>query len=298
MSITTRRGPAAYTRLPLRDDDGVPSFVEEENFYKKVEWQTMLTVISLAKTAGWRTALTGIRNDVVKKAIGDPIKTMFLELVRISPGERVLDLGAGWGSLSMQIAKRYSDVEVYAFDKASEGLLFLNVVKGQEKLANLHIARVDTMDIPMADSSFDVAFIIRALESIGESVKNISPLEAQLKLLHEVRRLLRDGGRAVIGVENRFSYKYLTGRHASEHTAVIHSQSGYRNLFLKGAGFKKVETFVASPNCRFPRAISDPSSVRKMMIASHKEKDLKWIRIFPDSFLRMVVPSFYFIVEK
>jgi ubiquinone/menaquinone biosynthesis C-methylase UbiE len=311
-----------YTRSPLSYTDGVPSFIETDYYYREVDRYTMLNVISLAKSLGWRRVTTGIENIVVKRYISDPIRTLFLELVRISPNQRVLDLGAGWGSLSMQISKRYPGVEVYAFDKTIEGLLFLNLVREQEKLPNLHIARADASDIPMEKESFDVAFIIGVLEWVGASMKNMSPLDAQLKVLNEVKRLLKKGGRAVIGIENRFSYQYLKGkrdhsgmkfasvlpksltnlymkaRFNEEYRTYIYSYSGYRKLFLERAGFSNVETYVTDPNYRFPKAISDPGSVREMMISSHKKRDWKWIRLLPDSVLRAVAPSFYFIVEK
>jgi ubiquinone/menaquinone biosynthesis C-methylase UbiE len=321
MSLSVEK-PSEFTRPPHATLDGVPSFVKEDYFYREVDRQTILNIISLAKTIGWKSVTTSITNTVVKRYISDPIRTLFLELVRIPPGSKVLDLGAGWGSLSMQIAKRYHGVDVFAFDKTLEGLLFLDVVKNQEKLSNIHIAHVDASDIPMADESFDIALIIGVLEWTGESVKDSSPVEAQLKVLQEVRRLLRKGGKAVIGIENRFSYEYLRGkrdhsgmrfasvfpksltnaymktRYRREYRTYIYSHSGYQNLFLGRAGFTAMETFVTSPSYRFPKAISDPINVRKMMVASHRKNDQRWIRLLPDSILRRVVPSFYFIVEK
>lgn len=310
-----------FSKAPLSIIDGVPSFVKEEYYYREVGRHKILNMISLARTMGWRR-VTSETETVVGRYISDPIRTMFLELVRISPGERLLDLGAGWGSLSMQIAKRYPAVEVFALDKTLEGLLFLNIVKEQERLSNLHIARVDAADIPMEDSSIDVAIVIGVLEWAGESMKNLSPVEAQLRLLGEIKRLLRKGGRAVIGIENRYGYKYIRGkrdhsgvryasvmpksltnaymraRYGTVYRTYIYSEPGYRNLFIDQAGFRKVNTYVTAPNYRYPEAISDPTSIRKMMYASHKEKDRKWFRLLPDSLLRKIAPSYFFVLEK
>ena len=67
----------------------------------------------------------------------------------------------------------------------------------------------------MEDGSIDVAIIIGVLEWAGESMRNMSPLDAQLKLLAEIKRLLRKGGRVVVGIENRYGYKYLRGKRGS-----------------------------------------------------------------------------------
>ena len=309
-----------FSRPPLFFVDRVPSFVEEDYYYREVKRHQILNMISLARTMGWRR-VTSETETHIQRYIADPIRTMFLELVSIFPGEKVLDLGAGWGSLSMQIAKRY-DAEVFAFDKTLEGLLFLNVVKEQERLSNLHIARVDAADIPMPDKSIDVAIIIGVLEWAGESMKSMSPLQAQLKLLGEIKRLLRKGGRLVVGIENRYGYKYLRGkrdhsgvrfssvmpkslansymkaRYGREYRTYIYSESGYRNLFLNQTGFKSMETFVTAPNYRYPEAISDLKSTREMMYAAHKKKDRKWFRLLPDSLLAKIVPSYFFVLEK
>ena len=63
------------------------------------------------------------------------------------------------------------------------------------------------------------------------------------------------------------------------------------------AGFSAMETYVTAPNYRYPEAISDPNSTRKMMNAL-KKKDRSWFRHLPDPLLRKVAPSFFFVLEK
>jgi len=105
-------------------------------------------------------------------------------------GERVLDLGAKWGGLASTIDAARLDIEYTGVDLSEA-----NVVAAAA--AGVVIVRADvTRRLPFADASFDCVFCLELLEHVPSAVA----------LLEEVRRVLVDGGRAVVSVPSPYSW--------------------------------------------------------------------------------------------
>ncbi|HEX7252432.1 MAG TPA: class I SAM-dependent methyltransferase [Thermoanaerobaculia bacterium] len=106
-------------------------------------------------------------------------------------GKRVLKLDLWNEAFNTRILEWVADegAEVVAFDVSQ-------VVTGRARRQaavrgrNLKVACADMREIPFADRSFDCVYTMGTIEHIPEYVE----------CLREVRRVLRDGGRAVIGV--------------------------------------------------------------------------------------------------
>jgi len=141
-----------YTKAPIELIKGIPNFVRDDYYFQYFPKPELFHLLSLAERIGWKDAVVSMSESRLTKYLTDPRRLLFMPLLSLASNSKILDLGAGIGSLSFQIAKRNPSSEVYAFDKTFEGLLLLNVIKYQEKLWNLHIARVDALDIPLDDS--------------------------------------------------------------------------------------------------------------------------------------------------
>jgi len=110
-------------------------------------------------------------------------------LSRLRKGERVLDLCAGTGDLSLVYAKTGLPSEVLGTDFVPE---MLAVAEGKVgKVASgvpVRFSQADAQDLPFDDRSFDVV-------SVAFGVRNLPDRAANFR---EVRRVLKPGGRYVI----------------------------------------------------------------------------------------------------
>jgi SAM-dependent methyltransferase len=108
-----------------------------------------------------------------------------LEMLDISPGDRVLDVGCGPGNFSRDFARAAGEGLVVGID-ASETMLAAAVKRGAA--ANLAYVRGDAADLPFGDGAFDAVCCFAALYLIEE------PLQA----LDEIVRVLAPGGRVAL----------------------------------------------------------------------------------------------------
>jgi ubiquinone/menaquinone biosynthesis C-methylase UbiE len=310
-----------FFKQPMFYVEGIPCYYSGEYFYRELDLYKVLNLLEIAKHQGWKNAALAPTNAYVTRYITDNRRSLFLNLVKIEKDANILDLGAGWGTIALQIAKRYPEVTVYAFDKTLEGLLFLNIVKEQEKLRNLRIARCTADILPLVDSSIDLVIMIGVLEWVGTTMESSSPRDAQLKVLKEIKRVLKDHGKLIVGIENRFGYQYFKGKR--EHSGIfygsilprklvdlysriklkksfrtyIYSKAEYCKLFTE-AGFKKTKFYYTYPDYRFPYVICDEQNVRELFQITHKRGFGKLLGYIPNAILTRVIPSFYIVVEK
>ena len=309
-----------FTSAPLARVGGIDCFVRDEYYWRELPQEGAMTLTELARKIGWRKAVLTLQNKGLVRYMTDPIRLRFLDLLPMERGACVVDLGAGWGSLSVQIAKRFPSSAVYSLDMTIEGLFFLDVVRDLERLSNRHIAKVAANQIPLADESVDMVLMVGVLEWVGESIAALKPLAAQLAVLGEARRVLRKGGRLVLGIENRYSYKYLRGK--PEHSGIrfgsvlpkglvsfysrkvlnkdyktyIYSRREYQKL-LASAGFGDLRFYGAYPDYRFPKVVSDLRSMHEFWRDAHAPGS-RLLKHLPSGLLQQVVPSYFIIAEK
>jgi SAM-dependent methyltransferase len=254
--------------------------------------------VELAKEEGWRAASLAIQSKHIRNHITDSTRLSILNLVEISNGERVLDLNPGLSLRPAQIAKWHPHVDICVLDSMLDTLLFLDIVKREEGLSNLKLACGDPCNVPAGDESFDLILMTDAEARLG-----------RVGILTEAKRLLRKGGRLVVGTDNRYSYQRVVrkpdlsglalGRKIAgrQRRPALQGLRGYQTLFQE-LGFRRTSFYSAIPNCKFPRVISDLDNVGEMIKAAKLKGLGKALRASPSQLLKQIIPSVFIVVEK
>ena len=139
-------------------------------------------------------------SSVAGKYIDRTQKDIVLSLVGECAGKKVLDIAAGTGRFSLELAKRGADVTVL---DSSENMLAIIKKKFKEEglSENLKLECGTATDLPFSDEEFDVCVCINALNHIP----------GQNLVLGEIQRVLCKNGLSVTNYTNWFSYYFLFG---------------------------------------------------------------------------------------
>ena len=115
--------------------------------------------------------------------------------LRISPGDRVLDLGCGGGRHAFEVYRR--GAHVVALDQNAEDLTavqnMFNAMAAEEQVpagATATTVKGDALNLPFADDSFDVVIAAEILEHIPQDTAAMA----------ELVRVVRPGGTVAVSV--------------------------------------------------------------------------------------------------
>lgn len=114
-----------------------------------------------------------------------------VELARVGPGSRVLDLATGTGDLALELARRVAPGGDVLGADFSEGMLArarAKVAAEPRLTVRPRFEWADAMALPYPDDSFDAA-------TVGFGVRNFDDLARGLA---EMARVVRPGGRVVV----------------------------------------------------------------------------------------------------
>ena len=129
--------------------------------------------------------------DYFTERLTRPLASRLISLAKITPHENILDIGTGTGVVALQAAQLIDSGKVTGIDLSEEML-----AKAKNKAARLkveqkvHFIQMDAESLNFDDEKFDAVVSLFALLHFPE------PLTA----LEEIYRILRPGGRMVIGV--------------------------------------------------------------------------------------------------
>jgi SAM-dependent methyltransferase len=111
-------------------------------------------------------------------------------------GKRVLEIGLGYGTLGQVLASK--DCRYYGLDIAKNPVALMNYRFALQGLAgDFRVGSV--LDLPYKEAAFDYVYSIGCLHHTGDLRRAVG----------EVYRVLTDGGKAVIMLYNRHSFRRL-----------------------------------------------------------------------------------------
>ena len=128
-------------------------------------------------------------NDIMSLGTHRLFKRMAIEMARLRPGQRVLDLAGGTGDMTALTAPLLGPNGEVVLVDCNGGML----VKGRDRLldgavANFAAVQASAESMPFPDSCFDAVIV-------AFGVRNFTDKEAGLQEMH---RVLRPGGVAVV----------------------------------------------------------------------------------------------------
>ena len=154
-------------------------------------YQTVPSEEKARRVAGVFTSVAGkydVMNDLMSMGLHRLWKRFAIELSRIRPGERVLDVASGSGDLAQLFSRQVgSNGEVWATDINGDMLAV-----GRDRLIDrghlLPMAQCDAEHLPFPDSYFDCV-------TVAFGLRNMTRKESALE---EMKRVLRPGGRLLV----------------------------------------------------------------------------------------------------
>jgi ubiquinone/menaquinone biosynthesis C-methylase UbiE len=124
--------------------------------------------------------------DLMTKLMGaDRARRGLLEQAQIRPGQRILDIGCGTGSLLVQLKRLYPETDVVGLDPDPKALARASRKAARAKVA-IRFERGFGDELPYPDASFDRVFSSLMFHHI--------PTDEKGKTVREVRRVLKPGG--------------------------------------------------------------------------------------------------------
>lgn len=155
-----------------------------------------------------------------------------LELAAPAPGEQVLDVGCGPGTLAIAMKSRVAAGEVYGIDASSE---MIEVAKEKAAKAgsktDFQVALIEALPFP--DASFDLVTSSLMLHHLPDDLVK--------KGLEQVRRVLKPGGRFTVMDFAAASHSPIGHVLALFGHARGESSVDKLTAAVKGAGFSDVE---------------------------------------------------------
>ncbi len=315
-------------------EDNIPIFAKDKNYYYgEISEEEMRNLLhSIKENSDWEKGFyqflmkqPSAKRDSLIKYIKDKRRAAFKFLLPLEKRFNVLDLGCGWGTISLNLSNHVS--EIHALDLTLPRLLFLKQWADSRGLKNLFVACAgDLQHLPYPDDFFDIVIMNGVLEWVALSFEG-NPMQVQLNYLQEIRRILKREGKLYLAIENRYNYRYFLGK-PDDHSGLLfgsilprriadlysrikkgkayrtYTYSYYQYLsMLRSSGFPNVNAFIAYPIYRYPRFLINVKNVNSLHEVETRQIPRRFaakVKAFGKQLIRFphFAPSFAFIAGQ
>ncbi|WP_221032272.1 SAM-dependent methyltransferase [Actomonas aquatica] len=126
---------------------------------------------------------------------------LYAERGEFTDGQDILELGCGWGSITLYLAARYPDSHITAVSNSRTQKLHIDAEATRRGLTNVTVITADMNDFDITPASFDRVISIEMFEHM----KNYQ------RLLAHVARWLRPGGKLFVHIftHRELSYHFV-----------------------------------------------------------------------------------------
>ncbi|NBR84500.1 MAG: class I SAM-dependent methyltransferase [Verrucomicrobia bacterium] len=127
--------------------------------------------------------------------------TLYAERAQLADGQDILELGCGWGSLSLWMAERFPKSRITGVSNSRTQKEFIDAEAGRRGLKNVRIITCDMNRFDIEAGSFDRVVSIEMFEHM----KNYQ------RLLANIARWLRPGGQLFVHIftHKEFAYHFV-----------------------------------------------------------------------------------------
>ncbi|KAI9797528.1 MAG: hypothetical protein M1833_005439 [Piccolia ochrophora] len=122
----------------------------------------------------------------------------YVQKAELADGQRILDLGCGWGSAALFIAEIFPKSDVTAFSNSRTQKQYIDGEAEKRKLRNLSVVTGDVVDFDFTESSFDRVVSIE----LFEHMKNYE------LLMGKVAKWLRPSGKLFLHIFSHVDTPY------------------------------------------------------------------------------------------
>ncbi len=176
-----------------------------------------------------------------------PIRENIINWYPFKEGSSCLEIGAGCGAITGALCDRLDKVTAVELSKRRATI---NYERHKDR-DNLEIIVANLNDINFEDK-FDYIILNGVLEYAGSFTKTANPYKDFLK---QIKSYLKDDGKLIIAIENRYGLKYFAGAREDHTAEFFDSIEGYKNTnSVRTFGKKELEELLVSsgyPNQEF-----------------------------------------------
>jgi len=232
------------------------------------------------------------------RIITDSTRSDFLFLLDIKKDDLALDLGAGWGQITIPLS-RFCDV--VALEGNLGKIQIIKEIANQENRNNIQYVAANISDKVFENEQFNFVILNGGLEWVSTSSKGEDPFKIQQNTLQNAYNLLKPNGILYLGIENKYGLKYILGE-KDDHTGLedfiylndnsielfyksiigkplrsfTHSKKEYEHM-LKDSGFEDVTFFGSLPDYKLPKLMIDLTDNSCTQFA---QKNLEFVQEF------------------
>jgi len=195
-----------------------------------------------------------VYDQYMRSAIADPWTRVLLEYAAPQPGERVLDVACGTGSVAWHVAPLVgAEGKLVALDINPDMLAVARSLPPPAG-ATIEWQEGDAVALPLQDSAFDLVLCQQGLQFFPD----------RTAVMREMRRVLTEGGRVALSVwqalERHPVYEALFEATTRRLNAALHDVALSFSLWnaeelrelLSAAGFQRIEVTPRSLDIHFP----------------------------------------------